>query len=195
MRLRKGKGQVIVTERLRLRLPENSDLASWIQLRSEGRAFLEPWEPAWKKDALSKEAFLSRVEWSESAASKKTALPLLIIRRIDNVLVGSVTLDNIRLGPHKSASLGYWIGECFSRQGYMKEAIDSLVYHAFSEIGLSRIEAACVPDNIPSRRLLETTGFRYEGVAQSYLEVAGRWRAHVLYANLRRDRRSRALVD
>mgnify|MGYP001066645965 FL=1 len=53
------------------------------------------------------------------------------------------------------------------------------------------MEAACLPENVPSRGLLEGAGFKYEGVAQSYLQIDGRWRNHVLYANLRSDRRGR----
>ena len=54
---------------------------------------------------------------------------------------------------------------------------------------ISRLQAGCLPENVASRALLEKSGFEYEGVAQSYLQIAGRWRNHVLYANLRSDRR------
>ena len=80
------------------------------------------------------------------------------------------------------------------RQGYMREAILSVVHHAFTVMDLSRIEAACLPENAASRGVLEKCGFKYEGVAQSYLQIAGRWRNHVLYANLRNDRRGRTDV-
>jgi ribosomal-protein-alanine N-acetyltransferase len=73
----------------------------------------------------------------------------------------------------------------------MSEAIEALVHHAFEKMGLSRIEAACLPENVASRGLLERSGFKYEGVAQSYLQINGRWRTHVLYAALRADRRGR----
>jgi len=73
----------------------------------------------------------------------------------------------------------------------MREALEAVVTHAFQELGLSRLEAATLPENTPSRGLLESSGFKYEGVAQSYLQIAGRWRTHVLYANLRADRRGR----
>ena len=43
-------------------------------------------------------------------------------------------------------------------------------------LDLSRLEAACLPENAASRGLLEKSGFKYEGVAQSYLQIAGRWR-------------------
>jgi len=101
------------------------------------------------------------------------------------------TLDNIRRGPAQSATLGYWIGVDFARHGYMSEAIKAVVAYSFAKLDLSRIEAATLPENKPSRGLLEKSGFKYEGVAQSYLQIAGRWRTHVLYANLRNDRRGR----
>jgi ribosomal-protein-alanine N-acetyltransferase len=73
----------------------------------------------------------------------------------------------------------------------MREAIDAVVHYAFDRLDLSRIEAACLPENKASRGLLEKAGFKYEGVAQSYLQIDGRWRTHVLYAALRLDRRGR----
>jgi ribosomal-protein-alanine N-acetyltransferase len=73
----------------------------------------------------------------------------------------------------------------------MREAIETLVHHAFTRMDLSRVEAACLPENAASIGLLEKTGFKYEGVAQSYLQIDGRWRTHVLYAALRSDRRGK----
>jgi len=88
----------------------------------------------------------------------------------------------------------YWIGARHARQGYMTEAIRAVTHHAFKSMDLSRLEAACLPENAASRAVLESSGFKYEGVAQSYLQIDGRWRNHVLYANLRSDRRGRAAI-
>ncbi|TMV57748.1 GNAT family N-acetyltransferase, partial [Thioclava sp. BHET1] len=117
-----------------------------------------------------------------------------LIRREDQMLVGAITLDNIRRGPAQAGTLGYWVGEPFARHGYMREAILGVVHYAFRTLDLSRIEAACLPENAASRGVLESCGFKYEGVAQSYLQINGRWRNHVLYANLRNDRRGRTDV-
>lgn len=181
----------IDTARLVLRLPVHSDFRAWSTLRRDSAAFLVPWEPAWAPDHLARKAFTNRVYWSARAHANGTALPLFLIRREDGVLVGAITLDNIRRGPAQCGVLGYWVGQPFARQGYMREAINGVVIHAFTDLNLSRIEAACLPENAASRGVLETAGFKYEGVAQSYLQINGRWRNHVLYANLRRDRRGR----
>ncbi|MBA4351594.1 MAG: 30S ribosomal protein S5 alanine N-acetyltransferase [Rhodobacter sp.] len=184
----------IETERMTLRLPTHGDWNQWAALRDESAAFLMPWEPVWAGDHLTRKAFTNRVYWAARAEAQGTALPLLLIRREDQALLGAITLDNIRRGPSQSGTLGYWIGERFSRRGYMREAIQSVVHHAYSALDLSRIEAACLPENVASRGVLEKCGFKYEGVAQSYLQISGRWRNHVLYAALRLDRRGRTGV-
>lgn len=181
----------IETERLTLRPPVHSDFRPWAALREQSEAFLAPWEPSWASDHLSRKAFTNRVYWAQRSVANGSAVPLFLLRRTDQNLVGAITLDNIRRGPAQAGTLGYWTGQNFARQGYMREAIGAVVHYAFSQLDLSRIEAACLPENAASRGLLENSGFKYEGVAQSYLQINGRWRTHVLYASLRSDRRGR----
>jgi ribosomal-protein-alanine N-acetyltransferase len=184
----------IETERLTMRPPLHSDYTPWTALRAASAAFLKPWEPTWADDHLTRRSFTNRVYWANRSISGGTAVPVFMLRREDDQLVGAITLDNIRRGPAQSATLGYWIGECHARRGYMQEAIGAMVHHAFDRLDLSRVEAACLPENMASRSLLERSGFKYEGVAQSYLQIDGRWRTHVLYAALRIDRRGRTSV-
>lgn len=181
----------IETERMTLRPPQHSDFRMWAALRYSSKDFLTPWEPTWSKDHLTRKSFTNRVYWAQRAIRGATAVPLFLTRRQDSALLGAITLDNIRRGPAQSGTLGYWIGEPYARQGYMREAIEALVHFGFSDLDLSRIEAACLPENEASRGVLEKSGFKYEGVAQSYLQINGRWRNHVLFACLRADRRGR----
>jgi len=181
----------IETERLTLRLPQHSDFNGWAGLRARSAAFLQPWDPIWSPDHLTRRAFANRVGWSARSVADGSALPLVLIRRSDQVLVGAITLDNIRRGPAQAGTLGYWVGEQFARQGFMREALLGMTHYAFNTLDLSRLEAACLPENAASRGVLEKCGFKYEGVAQSYLQISGRWRNHVQYANLRNDRRGR----
>ena len=182
------------TERLILRPPMHGDFNAWMALRTASRDYLTPWEPSWAPDHLSRRAFSNRVYWANRSILGGTAVPLFLVRREDETLVGAITLDNIRRGPAQSGTLGYWTGLPFARHGYMREAIAALVHHAFTTMDLSRVEAACLPENVASRGLLESSGFKYEGVAQSYLQINGRWRTHVLYSALRLDRRGRTQV-
>ncbi len=182
----------IETERMTLRLPAHSDFRAWASLRADSESFLAKWEPTWAVDHLTRKAFTNRVYWAQRALKGGTATPLFLVRRTDAALLGAITLDNIRRGPSQCGTLGYWVGEPFARQGYMREAITAVVHYAFERLDLSRIEAACLPENAPSRALLESSGFKYEGVAQAYLQIDGRWRTHVLYSALRMDRRGRS---
>lgn len=183
----------IETERLTLRPPIHSDYRDWSGLRHQSRDFLIPWEPSWADDHLSRKAFTNRVYWAQRSVGNGSAVPLFLFRRDDLVLVGAITLDNIRRGPAQAGTLGYWTGQPFARHGYMREAIEAVVHYSFTRLDLSRIEAACLPENAASRGLLESAGFKYEGVAQSYLQISGRWRTHVLYSSLRSDRRGKTL--
>ena len=179
------------TERLTLRPPTHGDFRSWASLRDRSRDFLEQWEPTWAADHLTRKAFSNRVFWAQRSISSGSAVPFFLTSRDDGTLLGAITLDNIRRGPAQDGTLGYWIGEPYARQGYMREAIEAAVHYAFRSLDLSRVQAACLPENAASRGCLEKSGFKYEGVAQSYLQINGRWRNHVLYASLRTDRRGR----
>ncbi|KKK63201.1 hypothetical protein LCGC14_2996670, partial [marine sediment metagenome] len=94
--------------------------------------------------------------------------------------------------------LGEMVGDESKNDQYIlaraKEKTHGLISLIGDLLDLSRIEAACLPENQASRGLLEKAGFKYEGVAQSYLQIDGRWRTHVLYAALRKDRRGRTDV-
>ena len=182
---------IIETERLILRPPHHNDFNHWVQLRTDSRDFLSPWDPVWSDEHLILKNFTNRVYWAQRAVKNGSGCPLFLIRKTDRSLIGAVTLDNIRRGPAQAGTLGYWTGQAYARQGYMKEAVNSVVLHAFRKLDLSRVEAACLPENQPSRGLLESCGFKYEGVAQSYLQISGRWRTHVLYASIRHDRRGK----
>lgn len=190
---RRSVGPVLTTARLRLRPPQSQDFVSWAALRRESAAFLTPWEPAWARDHLSDRAFRERVAWAARSVAEQRAYPFFLIdgeapAEAPRVL-GAITVDNIRRGPAMSATVGYWIGGPHARRGLMSEALDAVRAFTFGDLGLSRLEAACLPENVASRRLLARCGFAEEGVAQGYLQIAGRWRDHVLLAALRDERR------
>ena len=74
--------------------------------------------------------------------------------------------------------------------GRAERPVRALVPAAFDLLRLHRVEAACIPTNLASVRLLEKTGFRREGYARSYLCINGTWQDHLLYARLQNDPKS-----
>jgi ribosomal-protein-alanine N-acetyltransferase len=179
-----GQQPVIQGEGVYLRYPRVSDFVAWAKLRAESRAFLSPWEPLWSSDELSKGAFRRRLRRYQKEARQDSAYAFLVFRQMDNALVGGCTLSNVRRGVTQCCALGYWIGEGFSRQGHMHDAVRALIPFIFRTLGLHRIEAACLPDNEASKSLLVKAGFRQEGLARRYLQINGEWQDHVLFALL-----------
>ena len=98
--------------------------------------------------------------------------------------MGALTLSNVRRGVAQTATLGYWMGKPFARQGYMTGAVKLMLDVAFRHLWLHRIEAACLPSNQASIGLLGKCGFAPEGLARGYLKIAGEWRDHLLFARL-----------
>jgi [ribosomal protein S5]-alanine N-acetyltransferase len=174
-------------DRVFLRPPERGDYEAWARLRARSRDFLVPWEPSWPPDALSRASFRARVTRYAEDWRTDQAYNFFIFAH-DETLVGGIGLSNVRRGVAESASLGYWVGEPFARQGYMTATLPLVIDFGFERLGLHRLEAACLPSNTPSRALLAKAGFHQEGCAREYLCIACKWQDHLLFAILRGDR-------
>lgn len=173
--------------RVFLRAPLVSDFDEWATLRETSRAFLTPWEPIWPADDLSRPAYRRRLKRYAQEMREDTGYALFIFRQEDSALIGGLTLSNIRRGVTQSGTLGYWMGQPYSGQGYMREAARCIVPFVFEQLGLHRLEAACVPSNEPSKAVLRHAGFQEEGLARRYLRINGVWQDHLLFALLESD--------
>ncbi len=167
-------------EGIYLRTPRWADWRAWRDLREASRGFLQPWEPTWAPDDLSKPAFRRRLAAYRRELDAGEAYAFFVFRD-DGVLVGSLRLSNIRRGVSQTATLGYWIGETHKRRGHMSAAVRAALRFAFGPLSLHRVEAACIPDNHASAGLLLKVGFDEEGYAQGYLKINGEWRDHRLF--------------
>ena len=178
---------LIRTPNLYLRAPQASDHAAWALLRMESREFLTPWEPTWNEDDLTRASFRLRAKRAAREISTDEAYSLFIFETGTETLIGGLTLGLIRRGVAQACTLGYWMGRRHAGKGHMTEAVRGAVRFAFSDLALHRVEAACLPNNEPSRRLLERVGFQREGLARAYLKINGNWADHLLYAVLSTD--------
>lgn len=176
---------VIEGPRLVMRAPVMTDWQEWARLRAASRDYLEPWEPVWPADALTRAAFARRVRRYSADWQTDVGYGFLIFLRGVNqgfgAMVGGLNLSNVRRGVAQMGTIGYWTGASFAGRGYMTEAVSMVCRHSFGELRLHRVEAACIPDNLASRRVLEKAGFREEGFAERYLRINGQWRDHVLF--------------
>lgn len=180
-------GRRIAGEGVYLRHPELRDYEQWARARGQSRAFLQPWEPTWAEDELTRATFRMRLKRYSEDIRDGRAYPFFTFRTNDGALVGGLTLSRVQRGVSQSAALGYWSAYAHRRQGHTRAGVRAALRFAFDDLGLHRVEAACQPDNYPSRALLEGVGFRFEGLARGYLKIAGEWRDHLLFAILAND--------
>ena len=182
--------QSIEGDGVMLRTPQMTDFEEWAALRETSREFLAPWEPTWPIDDLTRGAFRRRIKRYAEDLRSDQGYAFLIVRYTDGAVVGGLTLANIRRGVAQAGSIGYWIGLPYIRQGYMTAAVRAVIPFAFASLRLHRLEAACIPSNDGSIKLLEKTGFVREGFAREYLCINGVWQDHLLYGRLNDDPKS-----
>ncbi len=175
--------------RIVLRAARPRDYAAWHNLRRESRDFLKPYEPRWSEADLSRRVFAARLRRSREEAALGTDYNFFVFLAdpTGEHLVGGLTLSNIRRRAAQYVSLGYWMGRRYAGKGLMTEAVGVAIPFTFETLGLHRIHAAFLPDNMASRRVLEKNGFREEGYAENYLQIDGRWCDHILFG-LTRER-------
>ena len=170
----------------RLELP---DAEALLEMLVRDRSFLDQWEPTRSDSFFTLEA---HQRWLERIQGDENFADFGIFLTAGDELVGRIQLSGISRGPFENAYLGYFVSEKHNGRGYATEAVRQAVDAAFGELGLHRVQAAVIPRNVASIRVLEKAGFREEGVALRYLQIAGVWEDHKLYAVTAEEWRSGA---
>lgn len=167
-------------ERIKLRPPHTLDYAQWAELRETNRDFLQPFEPTWFEGATSQNFFERRLSRQKLDWQNDRGYAFFIFTH-DNRLIGGLNLNHVCRGAAQYATLGYWLGEDAQGQGYMQEALELVMEFAANALGLHRLQAAVMPHNERSFKLLERCGFKREGFAEAYVSINGEWADHYLY--------------
>ncbi len=171
-----------------LRPPKLRDGSVWSMCRLRDRNYLQRWEPTSMGTWESRNAKLAwPAQWSalRSIARRGEGLPFVIT--VDGAFAGQLTVGNVVRGALRSAWIGYWVTEQRAGGGVATAAVALAVDHCFGPVGLHRLEATVRPENEPSVRVLEKSGFRREGLFERYLDVAGAWRDHYVYGTTIED--------
>ena len=179
--------KVLAGSRVNLRPPLMRDYPHWVKLRRDNQKYLQMREPLWTPEELSRRSFRLRLRTYNQEARQDRGYAFFIWNLEKNQMMGAVNLSYIRRGAAQMGTVGYWIGEHFSNQGLMTEAVRLLCDFAFTTLGLHRLEAACMIDNEPSVRVLKNNKFKEEGYAPRYLKIGGVWADHRLFALCRDD--------
>jgi [ribosomal protein S5]-alanine N-acetyltransferase len=160
-----------------------ADAEALLAFMTENREFLEQWEPVREAEFFTLEAQVADIEAAaaDADADRRHAFGIFA----GGELVGRLALNQIVRGVFQNAYLGYSIGERWNGRGLASEAVGVAVGFAFGELGLHRVQAAVMPRNAASIRVLEKNGFREEGYAVGYLCINGVWEDHRIFARTR----------
>lgn len=178
------RSSTLFGRRVMLRPLVLSDFAAWREVRARCGDWLTRWEPQRLPNqpdtTHDRDAFAVRCSARQRERQLGTGHGFGVF--VDGTFCGEINLSSIARGPFQNAYVGYWIDERWAGQGVMPEALVVLVRFAFEELHLHRIQVSIIPRNAASRRVVDKLGFREEGVALRYLEIAGVWEDHVRYA-------------
>jgi len=144
--------------------------------------FLAPWEPARPPGYFTETSVAATIGTLLDMQRAGTTVPFVIDE--DGALVGRTTLNNVVRGPFQSASVGYWVDGARGGRGIASTACGLIVQHAFGELGLHRLEAGTLLDNVRSQKVLVNNGFQQFGMAPRYLQIAGTWQDHLLFQRI-----------
>ena len=169
-------------ERIYMRAPEKGDAKAWVAVRSRNEAFLKPWSPNGAMVNITREGYMQRLPCYLEDWKDDIAYTFFIFRQDTDALIGGLTLNNIVRGAGQMATLGYWLDQAETKQGFMTEAVLLAAGFGFSALRLHRIQAGTLPENAASQKVLTNCGFKPEGLARKFIRIDGQWRDHQMYS-------------
>jgi ribosomal-protein-alanine N-acetyltransferase len=174
------------TPRMLLRPLRPEDRGAFVHMHEVSRDFIDPWMATHEPTETIEQLFERQLQRTiEGFASGKD---LRLGGFEGDRLVGMFNLNEIIRGAFLNAYAGWKVSVEVAHRGYGTEGVTALLDIAFASppqgLGLHRVQANIIPRNYRSIGLAEKVGFRREGLARSYLRIAGRWQDHLIYAKL-----------
>ena len=170
----------ITGQKVILRPPQYSDWKAWADERKKNKLYLQPWEPLWSINELERSSFVKRVRMFERLSHNDQAYSFLIFTSDNEDFIGEVNISNVQRGIIQSCTIGYWIAKDCEGKGMMSESLELVKEFIFNELKMHRIEAACLPHNMPSLKVLLKNGFIKEGTARKLLKINDKWQDHTV---------------
>jgi ribosomal-protein-alanine N-acetyltransferase len=172
------------TENLIISVLKPDDFELFVKYNSDNRNHLSPWEPTRIPEYFGLEETKKRVEVSFKDFQLGTSISFVAFDKNKSEIICLCTFSNIVYGVFQACNLGYSISEKKQGLGLMYEMLQASIHYVFTEYNLHRIMANYIPSNIRSGKLLDKLGFQKEGIAKSYLKIAGTWQDHVLTSKI-----------
>ncbi|WP_328910453.1 GNAT family N-acetyltransferase [Streptomyces sp. NBC_00234] len=169
-----------------LRPASLDDAGSLAAALTRSRTYMRPWEPERTEVFYTAQGQTERLAGLLAERDAGRAVPWVIADEED-LAVGAFTLSSIERGPFRSGRLGYWIDVDRAGRGLATTAVGRICELARDGLGLHRVEAGTVVDNVASQRVLAKCGFEQFGTAPRFLHINGEWRDHRLFQRILHD--------
>jgi ribosomal-protein-alanine N-acetyltransferase len=171
-----------LTSTVRVRVLHRSDAGRLAEAYQRNREHLAPWEPLRAEEFFTAEGQAASIESKLGLFIAGSDVPWVLMDGAR--VVGVMNLSGIVRGPFLSAHLGYWVDKEMTGRGIGSAALEFAVQTARTELGLHRLQAATLPHNAASQKILKRAGFEEIGLAAEYLRIAGSWQDHVLFQRI-----------
>ena len=172
------------TENLIISVLNPDDVELLVKYERDNRSHLSPWEPTRIAGYFGLEETKKRVELNFKNFQLGSSISLVAFDKSKSEIICLCTFSNIVHGVFQACNLGYSISEKKQGKGLMFEMLQASIQYVFIEYNLHRVMANYIPSNIRSEKLLDKLGFQKEGMAKSYLKIAGSWQDHVLTSKI-----------
>ncbi|MBF8184855.1 GNAT family N-acetyltransferase [Nonomuraea sp. K274] len=169
-----------------LRQMTEQDAEALLAACIRNREHLRRWEPRRPEDFYTLAGQAIRLKGLLQQQARDQAMPWALTD--GERIVGRVTLNDIVRGPFLNAQMGYWIDADYTGRGLATQAALEVCRMADQDLGLHRIAAGTLLDNVASQSVLRKAGFERFGTAPRYLEIDGRWQDHHLFQRILNDR-------
>jgi ribosomal-protein-alanine N-acetyltransferase len=173
---------VFLGNRVALRAPKLSDAPQIIEMQTVSESFFAPWVPTLSPDDFDIPKVRKRIAGQRRDIKADRAYKWVFTLGAQGPIIGRVSLSQVFRGIYQNAYLGYSVDARYHRQGLTSEAVRLALDVAFGPLALHRVQAAIMPHNDASLALIRRVGFRQEGKAERYLQIAGQWQDHFLFA-------------
>lgn len=176
------------TNRLILKISSPGFTGGVLDFLSRNRSDFEKYEPAVPENYYTADFQQTILKYEQQLACKLSYIRFYVFCRDDpSYIIGTVCLHNITRQAFSCCEIGYKFDSAYRRRGYAKEALSLALSVAFDRLNLHRVFARCLPENVPSRKLLLSLGFCEEGLEHECIRIQGVWRDHVRYALIHHD--------
>ena len=171
-----------------MRPAETADAEALARAYVRNKEHLAPWEPVRSEEFFTARGQAALLNLEARNRGVGQLMRWLLVDPSSGEIVGSMTLNGIVFGPFRSGNLGYWIDGGVTSRGLATAAVQVICRFADTRLGLHRIQAGTLLDNLASQRVLTKCGFEPIGVAPHYLHIAGRWQDTRLFQRILNDR-------